>query len=358
MPCAQIQLTNTTGGLSVHIGLKSFNLKSVVVALDSGIVGSTTVLLSNISVNDNIITRCHARLSTSATTFGSTANGGAVSVFAGSSGLTRISAVSIMGGTAAFQSNFSFSRNTIVHCMASGNILFGRSNGADVRGGGISFFIGFTTVSFLSANWVSGSVSLVLSSVSVSENVFSNCGAVAESDSFAFASSAHGGAASVFIGSNIPCHLSLHFSFVLGALSNALSSQKSVLNQSISLEQSYISLTYNVASNCSVSALHVGEEARFMSSGALGGAFGVYFGASSHATSSEALTSVLSGGLYSRSLNFSFENNTISSCSALLNVSGRTEVATATGGALAFQFGFFSFSQVVTLFDPMRQVRA
>jgi hypothetical protein len=102
----------------------------------------------------------------------------------------------------------------------------------------------------------------------------------------------------------------------------------------------------------------VGEEARFMSSGALGGAFGVYFGASSHATSSEALTSVLSGGLYSRSLNFSFENNTISSCSALLNVSGRTEVATATGGALAFQFGFFSFSQVVTLFDPMRQVRA
>jgi hypothetical protein len=95
-----------------------------------------------------------------------------------------------------------------------------------------------------------------------------------------------------------------------------------------------------------------------MSSGALGGAFGVYFGASSHATSSEALTSVVSGGLYSRSLNFSFENNTISSCFALLNVSGRTEVATATGGALAFQFGFFSFSQVVTLVDPVRQVRA
>jgi hypothetical protein len=211
MPCAQIQLTNISGGLSVHIGLKSLNLKSVVVALDSGIVGSTTVFLSNISVNDNIITRCHARFSTSATTFGSTANGGAVSVFAGSSGLTRISAVSIMGGAAAFKSNFSFSRNTIVHCMASGNILFGRSNGADVRGGGISFFIGFTTVSFLSANWVSGSVSLVLSSVIVSENVFSNCGAVAESDSFAFASSAHGGAASVFIGSNIPCHFFTSF---------------------------------------------------------------------------------------------------------------------------------------------------
>jgi hypothetical protein len=93
----------------------------------------------------------------------------------------------------------------------------------------------------------------------------------------------------------------------------------------------------------------VGDEAQFMSSGALGGAFGVYFGASSHATSSEALPSVISGGLYSRSLNFSFENNTISSCSARLKVSGRTEVITATGGALAFQFGFFSLSQVVSL---------
>ncbi len=192
-----------SGGLSVHIGLKSLNLKSVAVALDSGVIGSTTVLLSNISVNNNIIIHCQARLSSSATTFGSTANGGAVSVFAGSSGLTRISAVSMMGSTAVFKSYFSLSRNTIVHCTASGNILFGRSNGADVRGGGISFFIGFTTVSFLSANWFSGSVSLGLSSVSVSENVFSNCSALAESDSFAFASSAHGGAASVFIGTSI-----------------------------------------------------------------------------------------------------------------------------------------------------------
>ena len=207
MPCAQLKLTKFTGGLSVHIGLRSFNLKSVVVALDSGNVGSTAVLLSNISVNDNIITHCQVRLSTSATTFGSTANGGAVSVFAGSSGLTRISAVSVMGSTAVFKSNFSLARNTIAHCVASGNILFGRSNGADVRGGGISFFIGFTIVSFLSANWYSGSVSLALSTVSVSENVFSSCSAMAQSDSFAFASSAHGGAASVFIGTTNPFYL-------------------------------------------------------------------------------------------------------------------------------------------------------
>ncbi len=139
----------------------------------------------------------------------------------------------------------------------------------------------------------------------------------------------------------------LDFLFVLGALSNALSSQKNVLNQSIVLEHSSISLIYNLASNCSVAALHIGDDARFMSSGALGGAFGVYFGASSHATSSEALSSLISGGISSRSLEFLFENNTISSCAALLNVSGKTEVATATGGALAFQLGFFSFSQVI-----------
>jgi hypothetical protein len=127
---------------------------------------------------------------------------------------------------------------------------------------------------------------------------------------------------------------------------NALSSQQSVFDRHVTLERSYIAFRENSAISCYVSALHIGEDARYRSSGTLGGAFGVYFGASSHSTSSETLSSLISGGIFSRNLSFLFESNNISSCFASLNVTGRSEVATASGGALAFHLGFFSFSQV------------
>jgi hypothetical protein len=110
-----------------------------------------------------------------------------------------------MGSTDVTRSNFLVSNNSIVLCKASGKIAFGRSNGADVRGGGISFFIGFTAVSFVSANWRVGFVSLLSSSILFSGNVLSNCSASTESDSFAFASSAHGGGVSLFIGRMLCC---------------------------------------------------------------------------------------------------------------------------------------------------------
>jgi hypothetical protein len=141
----------------------------------------------------------------------------------------------------------------------------------------------------------------------------------------------------------------------LGALMNALSSQQSVFDRHITLERSTVAFRENSANSCYVSALHIGEDARYRSSGSLGGAFGVYLGASSHSTSSSVLSSLISGGIFSRNLTFLFENNNISSCFASLNVTGRSEVATASGGALAFHLGFFSFSQVyrsccITLF--------
>ena len=127
---------------------------------------------------------------------------------------------------------------------------------------------------------------------------------------------------------------------------NALSSQRSVFEQGIFLQESIITIRENSALRCFVSAAHIGEDARFRSSGALGGAFGVYFGASSHATSSDVLSSLISGSISSRNITFLFESNYISSCSAVLNVTGRSEVAASTGGAVAFHLGFFSFSQV------------
>jgi hypothetical protein len=65
----------------------------------AGTVGNTYIYHSNVSVDDNIISHCHVRLYTSATTFGSTANGGGISLFAGSSGFTRISTLSTMSST-------------------------------------------------------------------------------------------------------------------------------------------------------------------------------------------------------------------------------------------------------------------
>ena len=127
---------------------------------------------------------------------------------------------------------------------------------------------------------------------------------------------------------------------------NALSSEQSVFHRDIALERSSVTIRDNTASNCFVSALHVGEEAHYRSSGALGGAFGVYFGASSHSTSTATLSSLISGNIFSRNFTFVFEGNNVSSCFALLNVTGSSEVAAAFGGALAFHLGFFSFSQV------------
>jgi len=131
-----------------------------------------------------------------------------------------------------------------------------------------------------------------------------------------------------------------------GALLNAYSSQQSLFNRNITLENSSIVISENSASNCSVFAMHSGEYVRYRSSGAFGGAFGVYIGASSHATSSLALTSLISGNILTRNHTFLFENNSISSCFAVINVSGSTEVAAANGGALALSVGFWSFSQV------------
>ena len=127
---------------------------------------------------------------------------------------------------------------------------------------------------------------------------------------------------------------------------NALSSQRNVFNRTISFENSAIVINDNSANYCSVSAMHLGDGAHYRSSGALGGAFGVYFGASLHSTSSETLSSLVSGHILSRNLAFSFQNNNISSCSAFLNVTGEAQVAAVDGGALAFQIGFFSFAQV------------
>jgi len=131
-----------------------------------------------------------------------------------------------------------------------------------------------------------------------------------------------------------------------GALLNAYSSQQSLFNRNITLEYSSIAISENSASNCSVFALHSGEYVRYRSSGALGGAFGVYIGASSHATSSGSLTSLISGNMSTQNLSFLFENNSILSCFAVINVSGSAEVASAAGGALALFIGFWSFSQV------------
>jgi hypothetical protein len=193
-------LTRAAGALCIGITRKVSNLNSETVDSGLGVVGDTYIRDSNVTVNNNIISHCHIRLRTVATTFGSTANGGAISVFAGSSGFTGIAQLSTMGSTDVQRSVFSLSNNSIVHCKVSSKILFGRSNGADVRGGGISFFVGFTAVSFVSGNWRVGFVKFLSSLMIFIGNVFSNCSASTESDSFAFASSAHGGALSLFIG--------------------------------------------------------------------------------------------------------------------------------------------------------------
>jgi hypothetical protein len=198
-------------------------LKTDVTNPGAGTVGNTYIYHSNVSIDDNIISHSHVRLYTSATTFGSTANGGGISLFAGSSGFTRISTLSTMGSTDVTKTNFSISNNSIFLCKASGNILFGRSNGADVRGGGISFFLGFTAVSFVSANWRVGFVSLLSSSILLSGNALSNCSSSTESDSFAFASSAHGDAVSLFVGATplnpfLPFENVTVFLFLLQAL--------------------------------------------------------------------------------------------------------------------------------------------
>jgi hypothetical protein len=189
--------------LSVHIGRKSLNLKTDSSQLSGGTVAADTFIRSStISIHHNSIRYGHVLVRTSATTFGSTANGGGISFYAGSSGFTRVSSASVMGSTDVTSSSISLANNSIADCKASGQISFGRSNGADVRGGGISFFVGFTAVSFVSGNWQVGHVRLQSTSIAFAGNVFSKCGAFTESDSFAFASSAHGGALSLFIGIN------------------------------------------------------------------------------------------------------------------------------------------------------------
>lgn len=130
---------------------------------------------------------------------------------------------------------------------------------------------------------------------------------------------------------------------------NAVSSGQSVFDKVISVDSTVVSFRDNSASNCSVSALHAGESTHYRSSGALGGAFGVYFGAASHATSSELLSSLISGSIRNHNITFSFLRNNISSCFAYLNVTGSAEVGAVYGGALAFHIGFFSFSQVIIL---------
>jgi hypothetical protein len=192
------------GALSLHIGRKLLNLKAESSITANGVVADTFLRSSSVSIHGNTIHFSHARLLTSATTFGSTANGGGISFYAGSSGFTRISSLSVMGSTNVTESGFLVANNSISHSKAIGKILFGRINGADVRGGGMSFFMGFTAVSFVSGNWRLGHVGLRASSIVFTGNVFAKCSALTESDSFAFASSAHGGAVSLFIGTASP----------------------------------------------------------------------------------------------------------------------------------------------------------
>jgi putative cofactor-binding repeat protein len=341
---------SVTGALSVRIGQKSLNTKTDNSNAGSGAIGGTFLRFSTVSIDGNIIRLTYVRLLTSATTFGSTANGGGISLCMGSSGFTRVSSQSVMGSTDVSNSSVSVTNNTLFRSNAIGKISFGRSNGADVRGGGVSFFVGYTATAFVSGSWQLGYISLHSSSIILTGNSFDNCSAHTESDSFAFASSSHGGAVSFFIGTVCASVFLLRSLLCSGALLNAVSSLQNIFNRTISLHHSAVLLRDNSAIHCSVSALHFGEGTHYRSSGALGGAFGIYIGAASHATSSERLSSLISGSIHSRNISFSFERNTISSCFAFLNVSGSAEVAAVYGGAIALHVGFFSFSQVIILF--------
>jgi hypothetical protein len=125
-----------------------------------------------------------------------------------------------------------------------------------------------------------------------------------------------------------------------------MSSRQSLFDQNITVENSSITLFDNSASGCSVETVNYGEDSVVLSTSVSGGAFGVHIGAISHSTSSAVLSSFISGSLISRNFSFIFEKNNISSCFAVVNVTGRTDVAAATGGALSFQMGFVSSSQV------------
>ena len=193
-------MTCFIGALSVNIGTKSLNLKTASEILGGCVIGDTLVALSNISIHSNDISDCRVRVYSAATTFGSTANGGGISVFIGSSGFSRIFALALVGSTVFVHSNITLSKNALVQCKSNGKISFGPSSGADVRGGGISFMLGITAIAYVSANWQVGSVSFQQSIIFISGNSFSHCNVFAESDAPAFASSAHGGATSIFIG--------------------------------------------------------------------------------------------------------------------------------------------------------------
>jgi hypothetical protein len=75
----------------------------------------------------------------------------------------------------------------------------------------------------VSAKWRFGFVILLSSSILLSGNALSNCSSSTESDSFAFASSAHGDAVSLFVGATplnpfLPFENVTVFLFLLQAL--------------------------------------------------------------------------------------------------------------------------------------------
>jgi hypothetical protein len=163
------------------------------------VVNNTVLLIYNLSVHGNCVRNSRIRSYVAATAFGVTVSGAGIGVYIGSSTFTRNINSNKMGSAHVFKSSIDVSNNSLSHCDAVGTVLFGRSSCPDVRGGGISLFLGLTAVSFASANWRIGLVDFLSSSMMLFGNQFVRS-AVAASDSSTFGLIVHGAAISLFLG--------------------------------------------------------------------------------------------------------------------------------------------------------------
>jgi hypothetical protein len=173
------------GGLSISFGPYSF-------AFANFILGSTLVLQSNFSVSYNILMNCVSRSHVILASYGSNAYGGGASFTIG--GYYYSVYCKTFGSSDMVDSNYAVSNNLLLECFA---IVEGIYNfGGNVYGGGISLALG--DYSYHRNGVMNGSIAVLRSSYSVSDNSFIDC-LSALSVNNSQSSTVYGGSLSIFI---------------------------------------------------------------------------------------------------------------------------------------------------------------
>jgi hypothetical protein len=335
------------GGISVAVGAYSYSSKYN--SASSNVSGSTTVSNTSYAISSNTLTSCSATtVHTRSNLLGSNVYGGGISLAVGSysySSSLSMSSVSgsssssssVSGSTTVSNTSYAIASNTLTGCSATSsftgtNGYSGSFIGANVYGGGISVAVGaycYSTVSRGSSSssssnsHVSGSISVISTSYSISSNALTGCSATSSFSGTGSSNGAnkYGGGISVAVGAYSYSSLSDSPSSVSGVTSS-VSGSTTVSNTSYAISSNTLT---NCSAASSLTSLSFSSQSSYSSNKAnlYGGGISVAVGAYSVGGSNS-----VSGSTTVSNTSYAISSNTLTNCSA---TSSFTNAASSSG---------------------------